>query len=265
MNEVTQVQQSWDIAPTAWNELVTEVRRLNAELNQKKELTFEDLQLANRMAKGIRESGTKYRRHLLDQATAYNEQLEKALADIGYTPIANYITQMDTQRKQLVAKRMTDKITYFVNTVNQMLAGYPNIMNSTLAPVFANTVMGLFPKINSGAKGKEIKDWQPIFTEVNRLAMELEQLYIALPILRLLPIASASVQEVCKGLRGGYIPQQEDLQNALLIDKYAIEQIQLKATYQTPDQVVQLLSETLAADATSEAKIHRIKYLLSIL
>lgn len=265
MNEITQIQQSWDIAPTAWNELVTEVQRLNAELNQKKELTFEDLQLANRMAKGIRDSGTKYRRYLMEQASAYNEQLENALASIGYTPIAEYITQMDTKRKQLVAKRMTDKITHFVNTVNQMILGYPHIKNSTLAPVFANTVMGLFPKINSGAKGKEIKDWQPIFVEVNRLAMELEQLYIALPILRLLPIASASVQEVCKGLRGGYIPKVDDLQKALLIDKFAIEQIQLRATYQTPDQIVQLLSETLSADATAEAKIHRIKYLLSIL
>ena len=208
MNELQQTQ-SWEIEPSVWDNLVTEVRRLNAELEQKGELTFEDLQFANELAKGIRDSGTKYYRALMAQSNKYKADLEQALEAIGYTPVANYIIKKDNERKQAIAKRMSDKISYFVSTVNGMLQNYPNLATSTLAPVFANTIMILFPKINSGAK--------------------------------------------------------DVLQSKMLIDRYAIEQLSLRANYTTPESILQLLQETLQVDASAQDKLQRIRYLLSIL
>lgn len=264
MNEL-QPTQSWEIKPSTWNDLVTEVKRLNAELAQKGELTFEDLRFANELAKGIRDSGTKYYRALMTQSNKYKSDLEEALKAIGYTPIAEYITKKDNERKQAIAKRMSDKISYFVSTVNGMLQNYPNLIASTLAPVFANTIMVLFPKINSGAKDKDIKNWTPIFAEVQRIASEVEALYVQAPVVRQLPISSASVQEIARSIRAGFVPTIETLQSKMLIDRYAIEQLSLRANYTTPESVVQLLQETLQVDASAQDKLQRIRYLLSIL
>lgn len=264
MNELQQTQ-SWEIEPSVWDNLVTEVRRLNAELEQKGELTFEDLQFANELAKGIRDSGTEYYRALMAQSNKYKADLEQALEAIGYTPVANYIIKKDNERKQAIAKRMSDKISYFVSTVNGMLQNYPNLAASTLAPVFANTIMILFPKINSGAKDKVIKDWTPIFTEVQRIASEVESLYTQAPVVRLLPISSASVQEIARSIRAGFVPTFDVLQSKMLIDRYAIEQLSLRANYTTPESILQLLQETLQVDASAQDKLQRIRYLLSIL
>ena len=160
---------------------------------------------------------------------------------------------------------MSDKISYFVSTVNGMLQNYPNLIASTLAPVFANTIMVLFPKINSGAKDKDIKDWTPIFAEVQRIASEVEALYVQAPVVRQLPISSASVQEIARSIRAGFVPTIETLQSKMLIDRYAIEQLSLRANYTTPESVVQLLQETLQVDASAQDKLQRIRYLLSIL
>ena len=125
--------------------------------------------------------------------------------------------------------------------------------------------MILFPKINSGAKDKVIKDWAPIFTEVQRIASEVEALYVQAPVVRQLPISSASVQEIARSIRAGFVPTFEVLQSKMLIDRYMIEQLSLRANYTNPESIVQLLQETLMVEASAQDKLQRIRYLLSIL
>lgn len=180
-----QVTKSYQIEPSVWLSIETEVGKLLPRIQRNEDLTPDDVKEVRRLVSTVDAAAKNYNTELTAAYKNYKKILSDKLEAIGYGVINNYIVAKRKEQQDLIALRMNDKIDKFTEIVKLAIDSTTLLKRSNMVHPITSQMMSMFPKINSGAANKDISDWAPIQHVVTELVQYAEahmnELYATLP------------------------------------------------------------------------------------
>lgn len=251
---------------TVWDELTTETARLNSLLDSGQNLSPEDIKDVSNLAKKVKNYGVLYRREVTKVAKNYKEFLNEQLTSIGYDKIEQYVESRKFEASNARRDRQNRKANKFNSLVNQELNNLTYLPKSSLRYSVVNALGSRFPKINSGAKNKEINDWKAIETVVNLTLSNIEKIMEKYPVIVKLPQISISIRNLTDYLKSGdeNLITDDAIKLALKQDHDLILEIVVKNKYQTDKDVINGINDILGQKQDDHSKLTSIKRLIDL-
>lgn len=251
---------------TVWDELTTETARLNSLLDSGQNLSPEDIKDVSNLAKKVKNYGVLYRREVTKVAKNYKEFLNEQLTSIGYDKIEQYVESRKLEASNARRDRQNRKVNKFNSLVNQELNNLTYLPKSSLRYSVVNALGSRFPKINSGAKNKEINDWKAIETVVTLTLSNIEKIMEKYPVIVKLPQISISIRNLTDYLKSGdeNLITDDAIKLALKQDHDLILEIVVKNKYQTDKDVINGINDILGQKQNDHSKLTSIKRLIDL-
>lgn len=252
--------------PTVWDEIRTETQRLIPLIEQQgDDLSPEEFKKVKQLAKNVRDHVTKYRAEVKKQTTIYKERIETELDAIDYGKIESYMTKRREENQKEVSDRLNEQLSIFNRLVAEELSKTNHIKSSSLASQVSNLLMKRFPNVNSGAKSKEIKKWNPIESVIRLTITKVDEVMMAQPLIQQLPAHSTTMRQLGRYLAEGDDHILDNVSSWLEDDKAIIQRLVLKSRVETADDTVNEMKAVLATESiSSDVMIERVRLLLSV-
>lgn len=252
--------------PTVWDEIKAETQRLIPLIEQQgADLSPEEFKKVKQLAKNVRDHVTKYRAEVKKQTTIYKERIETELDAIDYGKIESYMTKRREEHQKEVSDRLNEQLSTFNRLVAEELSKTNHIKSSSLASQVSNLLMKRFPNVNSGAKSKEIKKWNPIESVIRLTIKKVDDVMMAQPLIQQLPAHSTTMRQLGRYLSEGDDHILDNVSSWLEDDKAIIQRLVLKSRVETADDTVNEMKAVLATESiSSDVMIERVRMLLSV-
>lgn len=256
--------ERFEIVDTTWERLRDEITRLKGRIESGDELKPQDVKEVKALARQVRDYGVSYRRAVTQTATQYKQMLDKALAQLGYNQIEEYINQKKMEQSKAIENRLTAKLDKFNQIVNEELVATKSLQNSSLKNFVSNEIATRFPNLNSGAVSKEIKDWEPVKSVVRITIQKADAQFDKYPVMNMLPSNAQTMQTLAAYLRTGDVKKIDYIKEALPLDKSYIQNMAVQKLVQTEsDLVTQIKSVVDDAKVNDREKVVRIQTLMN--
>lgn len=254
------------MSPEIWNALVLEIDSLSNRIKNKEELVPDDVARVRALRKQVDNYLTVFNKSLNDARDSYKKLVEKQLADIGYPFIEQYI---DTQRKKQADQWngiIAEKQGRLREIVSDAVNGTKFVKDTQIASGILPAFTHRFPKVNSAAKDKEIKDWSPYQAVISQTVMVLDVFFSddAYKTARLLPIASATMQALLSYVRDGDIKHLADMKGLLEKDAGQINMAILRKEVTTKELALERISSIMEQELPADEKIKGIADIIRI-
>lgn len=262
-----EVDQSQFLAdPTVWDEIRDETQRLIPLIEQKDaDLSPEEFKKVKQLAKNVRNHVTKYRAEVKKQTDIYKDRIESELEAINYGKIEAYMTKRREENQKELSDRLNNQLSTFNRLVAEELSKTNHIKSSSLASQVSNLLMKRFPNVNSGAKSKQIKKWNPIESVIRVAITKVDDVMNEQPIIQHLPAHSTTMRELCRYLAEGDENILDNVASWLEDDKTIIQRLVLKSRVETADDTVNEMRAVLSTESISSGTmIERVRILLSV-
>lgn len=254
--------QGYLASSTVWSELVTETARLNKLIDSGAKLTPDDVKDVSRLAKTVKNYGVLYRRAVTKTATNYKDLLNQRLSAIGYDKIEDYVEARKREASNAREDRLNQKVDKFNQLVATELSKSKVLQNSSIARQVAPDLGRRFPKLNSGAKNKEIKDWEPVEAIVRLSILTADKAFIDHPTLKLLPNYAHSVSAINQYLATGDDSLIKGLDDKLKEDQDLLRKIAIKQKVKTDHDALSQIELVLKSSQDDHVKLTYIKRLI---
>lgn len=256
----TRLDERYAMDESIWQEIKDEVAQLKVRIQNEEELTPNDVANVKQLVGKVNATAKEYNQALSQAYKSYKRRLDEQLEQIGYPIIENYIAQKRKEQKDEVSQRLNEKIDTFHHLVQEALDETTLLKQTTIANTIAGQMMRLFPKLASGARNKEISDWQPIQHVVHECITyaesQMQKVYVILP-----PqshVANTFRQFFATGDRSVFDNLTDDLQ----ADRPLIEEYLLAKEMKSEADVVRLIHEaTKEGNPNALEQVHRLLYI----
>lgn len=257
-------ESKYEVSPTIWEELTSEINRLTDLINGDNELVPDDVAKVTTLAKQVRNYGVTYRSQITKQATDYKKLLDAELDKLGYGVIEDYIAARNKEKKDKVNERLNNKLAKFNEIVKEALDNSTFVKTSSIANFVVNSLSSRFPKLNSGAESKEIANWEPVSSvvtmSINAVDAKMEQM----PVILQLPATSQTMRAITQYLETGDVHLLENLNEKLEADTPILRQLVIKERVKTEESTVNEIESVLASDIDNKTKLERIQILMDV-
>ena len=254
------------VDPTVWNQIRDETARLIPLIEAEgADLSPDEFKDVKKLAKTVRDHVTKYRAELRKQTNLYKTRVEDELDAINYNKIEDYMGERRKEHQKELSDRLNNQLSTFNRVVAEELSKTNHVKSSSLAGQVSNLLMKRFPNVNSGAKSKEIKKWNPIEAVVRLSIGKVDAVMANQPLIQQLPAHSSTMRELGQYLETGDENLLENIASCLEEDRVIIQRLVLKSRVETADATVNEMKAVLSTEAiSSDTMIERVRMLLSV-
>lgn len=254
------------VDPTVWNQIRDETARLIPLIeNDSADLSPNEFKDVKKLAKTVRDHVTKYRAELRKHTDIYKKRVEEELDAINYGKIEDYMGKRREEHQKELSDRLNNQLSTFNRVVAEELSKTNHVKSSSLAGQVSNLLMKRFPNVNSGAKSKEIKKWNPIEAVIRLSIGKVDAVMVNQPLIQQLPAHSKTMRELGQYLETGDENLLENIASCLEEDRVIIQRLVLKSRVETADATVNEMKAVLSTEAISaDTMIERVRMLLSV-
>lgn len=254
------------VDPTVWNQIRDETARLIPLIEAEgAELSPDEFKNVKQLAKTVRDHVTKYRAEVRKQTEVYKKRVEDELDAINYGKIEDYMGKRREEHQKEISDRLNNQLSTFNRVVAEELSKTNHVKSSSLAGQVSNLLMKRFPNVNSGAKSKQIKKWNPIEAVIRLSIGKVDAVMVNQPIIQQLPAHSKTMRELGQYLETGDENLLENIASCLEEDRVIIQRLVLKSRVETADATVNEMKAVLSTEAiSSDTMIERVRMLLSV-
>lgn len=251
---------------TIWNEIKSETERLVPLIeDQGDQLSPEEFKNVKALAKTVRNHVTAYRSEVTKQAAEYKQRVEDELDNINYGKIDAYMAKRREEHQKEISDRLNSQLSTFNSLVAEELSKTNHIKSSSLAGQVSNLLMKRFPNVNSGAKSKEIKKWNPIESVIRVTLKNADEVIDKRPIIQQMPAHSQTARKLSQYLETGDEKLLNSIDECLEEDRTIIQRLVLKTRVQTSNDTVNEMKAVLSTEGiSSETMIERVRMLLNV-
>ena len=254
------------VDPTVWNQIRDETARLIPLIEAEgADLSPDEFKDVKKLAKTVRDHVTKYRSELRKHTNLYKTRVEEELDAINYGKIEDYMGKRREEHQKELSDRLNNQLSTFNRVVAEELSKTNHVKSSSLAGQVSNLLMKRFPNVNSGAKSKEIKKWNPIEAVIRLSIGKVDAVMANQPLIQQLPAHSKTMRELGQYLETGDENLLENIASCLEEDRVIIQRLVLKSRVETADATVNEMKAVLSTEAiSSDTMIERVRMLLSV-
>lgn len=254
------------VDPTVWSQIRDETARLIPLIEDEgADLSPNEFKDVKKLAKTVRDHVTKYRSELRKQTNLYKTRVEEELDAINYGKIEDYMGKRREEHQKELSDRLNNQLSTFNRVVAEELSKTNHVKSSSLAGQVSNLLMKRFPNVNSGAKSKEIKKWNPIEAVIRLSIGKVDAVMVNQPLIQQLPAHSKTMRELGQYLETGDENLLENIASCLEEDRVIIQRLVLKSRVETADATVNEMKAVLSTEAISaDTMIERVRMLLSV-
>lgn len=254
------------VDPTVWSQIRDETARLIPLIEDEgADLSPNEFKDVKKLAKTVRDHVTKYRSELRKQTNLYKTRVEEELDAINYGKIEDYMGKRRVEHQKEISDRLNNQLSTFNRVVAEELSKTNHVKSSSLAGQVSNLLMKRFPNVNSGAKSKEIKKWNPIEAVIRLSIGKVDAVMVNQPLIQQLPSHSKTMRELGQYLETGDENLLENIASCLEEDRVIIQRLVLKSRVETADATVNEMKAVLSTEAISaDTMIERVRMLLSV-
>ena len=196
-----------DYSPSAelWFQLEEEIKKVSARIEAGEEMVPEDVARVRSLKTQVEAYVTAFNKATRNAQNAYKQLIAGRLADLGFPEIEAFIAKKREEQTLAQNQRISGKMDTLKNLVEGLLARTEKLKETPLAGELLPAFTARFPKIQSGAKNAEIKDWTPYVKIVSHTLTVLEAFFLD-PLYKdavLLPLHSATMRELLAYVRDG--------------------------------------------------------------
>lgn len=254
------------VDPTVWSQIRDETARLIPLIeNEDEDLSPNEFKEVRQLAKTVRDHVTKYRAELRKHTDIYKNRVEEELDAISYGKIEDYMAKRKEENQKAISDRLTNQLSTFNQVVAEEISKTNHVKSSSLAGQVPNLLMKRFPNVNSGAKSKQIKKWNPIEAVIRLSIGKVDAVMANQPLIQQLPAHSKTMRELGQYLETGDENLLENIASCLEEDRGIIQRLVLKSRVETADATVNEMKAVLSTEAiSSDTMIERVRMLLSV-
>lgn len=251
---------TYQVSEEVWQQIQSEVARLTKRIQNEDELVPTDVAEVKRLVGMVNATAKAYNKALNEAYKTYKQRLDDQLTQIGYPVIVEYIAARKKEQSDAISQRLSEKLNTFHEIVQQSLAKTKWLKQTSFAGSIHNQMVNLFPKVMSGAKSKEINDWQPIEHMVNELIQyaeeQMQEVYTILPTQS--HVTKTFEQYFATGDRTTLSHLMDDLQS----DRAWIESHVLAKQMNSEKDVIRMIKQV--ADENDEQSLNRIQQIMHV-
>lgn len=252
------------VSESLWQELSDEIIRVTNLINSGAELSPEDFTHVRNLNKRVDEFGKEYNRTITAIGSAYKRMLTDKKAELGYGVIEDYIARKRQEQVAQTNERQRIKLDFFNQLLEAALVEHPLINQTGLRETVLNNFISRFPKVNSGAQGSDIKNWQPIATVIKTTLDNVETKLEENPSILQLPIYSESMKTLSAYLRTGDAHHLSQLEEKLMIDRKMLEDSLIRQQLTDESVAVNMLQNILNAESDDKTKLQAVTRIITL-
>lgn len=254
------------LSPEIWDALMEEINRVTARISAGEELVPEDVERVRALKKQVDNYLTVFNKALRNAQDTYKKLVENQLKDLGYPVIEQYILtqrkkQADAQNAKIAEKQRTLR-----DIVEKEVAGTRFLKGTAIAGGILPAFTHRFPKVNSAAKDKEIRDWGPYEAIVSSTVLVLDVFFSdkAYEGAALLPITSATMQCLLSYVRDGDTNRLLTMRDTFAKDAGILQAQRLRQKITDKDIALACIKDIMEQELPANEKIKGIADIIRI-
>ena len=258
--------KEYTVSAEIWMALKEEINSVAARIDAGEELTPEDVVNVKALRKQVGQYLTTFNKAMRGAQEDYKNLLTKQLADIGYPKIENYILQQREKQTAEQNARIAEKQNQLAEILAAKLAETKILKDTALATELLPAFVHRFPNINSAAKTKEIANWGP-YEAVIKTTLNILDVFFGDPIFTgavLLPVTSATMQQLLTYVREGDVKQLSDMRNVFQRDAEYLKILALKKELRTKADALEKITDIVKQEQSDDQKIIEIARIIRI-
>lgn len=199
------VAADYSVSIELWQQLEREIQHVSARIESGDNLMPDDVANVRKLKNQVDQYVTDFNKAMRTDMDKYRKMVNKMLTDIGYDNIEQFITKKQQEQSKIQNARIAYKMDSLKNILDGLLANTERLKDVPMAKELLPAFTARFPKVQSGAKNKDITDWKPYFSVMSR-AITIMDAFFRDPKYDgadLLPIYSGTIRELLAFARDG--------------------------------------------------------------
>lgn len=266
LSSVTTTQNEYEVSASLWETLSNEIQAVSTRIDTNEPLEPDDFAKVKALRTQVDEYVTAFNRQLQTAQKDYKEKVQTQLKLLGYDKIENYIAQQRASQTQEQNKRVSDKMQTLKDTLQQVVEQTTYIKQSCINANLLSLFINRFPKIKSGAKSNEIKNWEP-YEQVIKTNLQMVETFLSdtdFPFAYRLPLHSKTMQQICTYIKTGELDTLRILRTMYQEDTPIIEDMYLRDNITTQAYALSLIQDILTESSSVEHKMATISRIMEI-
>lgn len=259
-------QNEYGVSATLWQTLSAEIQRVSTRIDTKEPLDPDDFVKVRALRTQVDEYITSFNRLVLNTQKDYKFQIQAQLIQLGYDKIETYIAQQRTTQTQEQNQRVSDKLQALQDIVQRLVNQSVHIKQSCLHTNLLSLLINRFPKLKSGAKSNDVKNWAP-YEQVISTSLQMVESFLSdtdFPYAYRLPLNSKTMQQICTYLRTGELDALRILRSMYQADSFILEDMYLRDSITNQTYALSLIQDIVNKDTSVQEKMYNINRIMEI-
>lgn len=202
----------YSVSTELWQRLEEEIGIVSARIKNGDDLMPDDVANVRKLKSQVDSYVTDFNKAMRNDMAKYKAMVEKMLAELGYDYIEQFIAEKKQEQTRLQNARIAAKMEGLKTISDGLLGRTTRLKDTVMAKELLPAFTARFPNVQSGAKNKDIKDWMPYFSIIQRSITVMDAFFCdpAYADAVLLPLSSGTIRELLAYARDG---KEEHLAN----------------------------------------------------
>lgn len=237
----------YSVSADLWQRLEDEVSIVSQRIAAGDDLVPDDVANVQKLKRQVDNYVTGFNKAIRDASSNYRKLVDRRLAEIGFNTVEEFVQKKRQEQTAEQDKRIAYKMQMLKNISEQIILRTTILKDTPAAKELLPAFVARFPKVQSGAKSNEIKDWRPYFN-IMAHAVSLMDTFFADPQYEdavMLPLYSTTIRELLAYVRDGNPGHLENLKEHYKNDQEYIRIEKMKQRLLTKEDGIKEIRKIL--------------------
>lgn len=195
----------YTVSAELWQQLEDEIKLVSDRIEAGEDMVPEDVAKVRSLKSQVDAYVTSFNKAARDAQAKYRRLIDERLAELGFPKVEAFIAKKREEQTRTTNERITVKMDTLRNLTEGLLSRTVKLKDTSLAQELLPAFAARFPKVQSGAKNAEIKNWTPYYQIVSHTITVLD-MFFQEPIYAdavLLPLHSGTMRELLAYVKDG--------------------------------------------------------------
>lgn len=209
------VANDYTVSVDLWERLEAEIVSVSKRIEKGEELVPDDVANVRKLKNQVDKYVTDFNKAMRDAQARYRQMVDKRLTELGFDNIEKFTAMKRQEQTDTVNARIAYKMECLKTLTNGLLEQTKRLKDMPMAKELLPAFTARFPKVQSGAKDKEINDWKPYFAIVQRVMTVIDTFFCdpKYEDAALLPLQAGTIRELLAFAKDG---KEEHLANVVV-------------------------------------------------
>lgn len=249
----------YSVSSDLWSALEAEIKLVSERIKEDEDLVPEDVARVRKLRTQVENYVTAFNRAMTGAQSQYRKMVSRKLTELGFDEIETFIAKKRKEQTDAQNARIAEKMENLKTISDGLLARTERLKDAPVSKELLPAFTARFPKVQSGAKSNDIKDWKPYFAVMSHAVMVMDTFFKdpKYEDAVLLPMYSETIRELLAYAKDG---KEEHLANVPIKfqqDQHLIREVKLKQDLKSRadgiEHIRQIISDMDNMEGLSEA------------